>query len=143
MLTVVLPVAISRQVWLGGLNYFRNLLKTTNTYSAGRFRVVLLTNEPGQFSDFNGPYVNVVMCRLLDSRSSPIAFGSRILQRLTYRNPALLSRIRRHRADVISHGHAGVQTSVPSLPWVPDFQHRALPLLFSAREYASREAYMR
>jgi glycosyltransferase involved in cell wall biosynthesis len=143
MLTVVSPVALGRQVWLGGVNYFRNLLKGTNAYSAGRFRVVLLTDQPEQFAGLNGPYVNVVMCRMLDFRSGPIAFGSRVLQRLTQRNPALFAIIRRHDPDVISHGHAGVQTSVPSLPWMPDFQHRALPQLFSAREYAAREALMK
>jgi glycosyltransferase involved in cell wall biosynthesis len=143
MLTVVLPAAFGRQVWLGGVNYFRNLLKATNAYSAGRFRVVLLTDKPDQFADVRGPYVNVVMCRMLDFRSGPIAFGSRILQRLTHRNPALLSIIRRHCPDVISHGHAGVQSLVPSLPWMPDFQHRALPHLFSAKERAGREANMK
>lgn len=144
MLTVVLPVAtIGRQVWLGGLNYFRNLLRATNAYSAGRFRIILLTSKPEQFIDVSGPHVSVVMCRLLDSSSGPIAFGSRILQRLTHRNPALLSVVRKHHPHVISHGHAGVQASIPSLPWVPDFQHRALPHLFSPREYASREAYMK
>jgi glycosyltransferase involved in cell wall biosynthesis len=143
MLTVVLPVTISGHVWLGGMNYFRNLLRAANTYSAGRFRVVLLTNNPDQFADLGGPYVNIEMCRLLDWSSGPIALGSRILQRLTRRNPALLSIIRGLGPDVISHGHAGVQSSVPTLPWMPDFQHRALPHLFSAREYAARESLMK
>jgi glycosyltransferase involved in cell wall biosynthesis len=143
MLTVVLPVTISRQVWLGGVNYFRNLLGATNAYSAGRFRVVLLTNNPSPFIDLDGPYVNVVMCHVLEHSSRPIALGSRILQRLTYRNPALLSIVRKHSPDVISHGHAGVQSSIPTLPWLPDFQHRALPHLFSARTHAAREAFMR
>jgi hypothetical protein len=143
VLTVVLPAAFGRQVWLGGVNYFRNLLTATNAYSAGRFRIVLLTDKPDQFADLNGAYVNVVMCCMLDFRSGPIAFGSRILQRLTHRNPALLSIIRRHCPDVISHGHAGVQSLVPSLPWMPDFQHRALPHLFSAKERAGREANMK
>jgi glycosyltransferase involved in cell wall biosynthesis len=143
MLTVVLPVAFGPQVWLGGVNYFRNLAKATNTYSAGRFRLVLLTDKPDHFADLDGPNVSVVMCRMLDFRSGPIAFGSRILQRLTHRNPALLSIIRRHGPDLISHGHAGVQSSVPTLPWMPDFQHRALPHLFSAREHAGRESLMK
>lgn len=142
MLTIVLPVAIGRQVWLGGVNYFRNLLRATNSYSAGRFKVILLTNAPDQFADLAGSYVSIVMCRTLDPRG-PIAFGSRILMRLTHRNPVLFSAIRKHGPDVISHGHAGVQSSIPSLPWMPDFQHRALPHLFSARDFASREAYMK
>jgi glycosyltransferase involved in cell wall biosynthesis len=143
MLTVVLPVAFGRQVWLGGVNYFRNLLKATNTFSADRFRVVLLTDKPDQFADLSGPYVRIVMCRMLDFRSGPIAFGSRILQRVTHRNPALVSIIGRHDPDVISHGHAGVQSLIPSLPWMPDFQHRALPHLFSAKEHAGRESHMK
>lgn len=143
MLTVVLPVTFGRQVWLGGVNYFRNLIKAANTYSAGRFRIVLLTDKPEQFADLEGSHVEIVMCRMLDFRSSPIAFGSRILQRVTHRNPALLSIIRRHGPDVISHGHAGVQASIPTLPWMPDFQHRALPHLFSAREHAGRESLMK
>jgi glycosyltransferase involved in cell wall biosynthesis len=143
MLTVVLPVAFGRQVWLGGVNYFRNLAKATSMYSAGRFRIVLLTDRPDHFADLNGPQVGVVMCRMLDYRSGPIAFGARILQRLTGRNPALLHVIRRHGPDVISHGHAGIQSAVPSLPWMPDFQHRALPHLFSAREHAGRESLMK
>lgn len=143
MLTVVLPVAIGRRVWLGGVNYFRNLLAATNAYSAGRYRVVLLTDKPEQFADLHGPYVEIVMCRMLDFRSGPVALGSRILQRLTHRNPALFSIVRKFSPDVISHGHAGVQQVIPSLPWLPDFQHRALPHLFSARQCAGREAYMK
>ena len=143
MRTIVLPVAIGRHSWLGGVNYFRNLLRATNVYSAGRFRVVVLTDKPDRFADLNGPFVNIVTCRALDFRSGPIAFGSRILQRLTDRNPALFSIVRRHCPDVISHGYVGVQHSVPSLPWMPDFQHRALPQLFSARDFAGREARMK
>jgi hypothetical protein len=143
MLKVVLPAAFGRQVWLGGVNYFRNLLKATNTYAGGRFTVALLTDRPEQFADLDGPYVSVVMCRMLDFRSGPIAFGSRILQRLTQRNPVLFSVIRSHHPDVISHGHVGVQSLIPCLPWMPDFQHRALPNLFSVREYAVRESLMR
>src|SRR5688572_15243898 len=143
MLTAVLPVAFGRQVWLGGVNYFRNLLKATNAYSAGRFRAVLLTNKPEQFADLDGPHASVVRCSMLDFRSSPIALGSRIFERLTLRNPALFSIIRRHDPDVISHGHAGVQSLVPSLPWLPDFRHRALPHLFTARDHASRESLMK
>jgi hypothetical protein len=118
MLTVVLPVTISNQVWLGCVNYFRSLLKAANAYSAARFRVVLLTNKPDQFADLDGPHVSIVMCRMLDYSNRPISLGPRILQRLTHRNPALFSIIRRHSPDVISHGHAGVQSSVPSLPWM-------------------------
>lgn len=142
MLTVVVPLAIGRQVWLGGRNYFRNLLTATNACSNGRYRIVLLTNKPDQFADLDGPYVKVTMCRMLDFRTGPIALGARILQRLTNRNPALLSIIRKLGPDVISHGHSGIQSSIPTLPWMPDFQHRALPHLFSAREHASREAYL-
>src|SRR5262245_29789279 len=101
MITVVLPVAFGRQVWLGGVNYFRNLLQATNAHSAERFRIVLLTDKPEQFVDLNGPYVDIVMCRMLDFRSGALAFGSRILQRLTHRNPALLAIIRKHSPDVI------------------------------------------
>lgn len=142
MLTAVLPVAFGRQIWLGGANYFRNLLNATNAFSNGRYRVVLLTDKPDQFASCDGPYVTTVMCGMLDFRSSPLAFGSRVLQRLTQRNPALLSILRRHKPDLISHGHAGVQSMIPSLPWMPDFQHRALPHLFSAREFAGRETLM-
>jgi len=143
MLTVVVPVAFGPQVWLGGVNYFRNLAKATNMYSAGRFRIVLLTDRPDHFGGLDGPHVRVEKCSMLDFRSGPIAFGSRILQRLTGRNPALFRIIRRYGPNVISHGHAGVQSAVPSLPWMPDFQHRALPHLFSARQHAGRESLMK
>lgn len=143
MLKVVVPLAVSRQVWLGGFNYFRNLLTAANAYSAGRFRIILLTNKPDRFAELAGPHVSVMMCRMLDFRSGPIAFGSRLLQQLTDRNPAILSAIRRYKPDVISHGHSGIQHAIPNLPWMPDFQHRALPNLFSTREFANRERYMR
>ncbi len=141
-LTVVVPVAFGRQVWLGGVNYFRNLLRGTNAWSADRLKVVLLTDKPDQFIDLGGPHVEIVSCPMLDFRSGAVALGSRILQRVTHRNPALFSVIRRHHPDVISHGHAGVQSLIPTLPWMPDFQHRALPHLFSRREYAGRESAM-
>jgi glycosyltransferase involved in cell wall biosynthesis len=50
-----------------------------------------------------------------------------------------------HRIDLVfeSAGYYGPETAIPVLSWLPDFQHRRLPHLFSRAQWVAREARFR
>lgn len=142
MLTIAIPVPVGRQLWHGGINYFRNLLKASNAYAGDRYRLVLLSDQPKHFADAEGPNVSVTECKALDHRSSAAAFASKAFEALSGYNPMLLRAASSAGADLISHGQIGARSGIPTLPWMPDFQHCALPKLFSEKELASRDKFI-
>lgn len=140
MLVSVVPISFKQGAsWLGGVNYFRNLLLAVNKYSESRIKTVVLTDRPDLLSGVGGEFGVVEHCNELNWRAGPLPFASRVFRRAGGWDFAALRAIQNQGAHVISHNHIGNQRAVPSLPWIPDFQHRALPHLFSKQEFDRRE----
>jgi len=63
----------------------------------------------------------------------------RIKGRLGY-DPVLLRLMERNHIDLLTHIGLGRQTSVKTLPWQSDFQHKVFPQFFSPEECAGRDS---
>ena len=126
--------------WIGGLNYFRNLLIAVNRYSAGRFKVTVMTDRPELLEDASGDHGVVENLPVLDWRRHGVMPR---LARLYYRAGFLdfvrLAKARTRGLDVLSHNNIGYQTTIPTLSWIPDFQHCALPSLFTEADLRQRD----
>lgn len=128
---------------MGGVNYMTNLLRAIATrpglqpviFSAG-------AEIPREFSEFRG--LEYVQTRYVDSKSRTYLVR-KSLGRVLSRDILFEQFLRRHRIDVLSHyGHLGSRAKLPTIAWIPDFQHEHLPEFFSAAEVRLRSAmYLR
>ncbi len=128
------------QSWLGGLHYVRNLLQAIASLEHRRIEPVLFAGEtagPGILAGL--PIMPVVRSAMFDRMR--VAWAWRKMLRLgSGKDVALGNLLARNRISVLSHsGHLGAGASIPSIGWIPDFQHRHLPELFSKPEFDLRE----
>ncbi len=128
--------------WLGGINYFRNLLAATYALPDRKIEAVIfmgLQTPAKHFADF--PPVTIVRSRLFDRGSLPWLVR-RIWQRVFLHDPFLERLLKKYGIAVLSHsGWIGRDTAIPSIGWIPDFQHVRLPEFFDAKEMAIRNRY--
>ncbi|KRQ98347.1 glycosyltransferase family 4 protein [Bradyrhizobium valentinum] len=125
---------ISRQSWAGGYNYQRNLFAALRQHCPGAITPVVFAGERDDFSDLEAlgriPDVEILQSSAFDRGAfrsiAPICFGQDF---------AAASAFRRKQIDAVfeSARFFGWSTNYPSIAWIPDMQHLALPHLFSAR----------
>ena len=108
--------------WIGGLNYFKNLATALLTLPERRIEPVVL----GDIDSLPPPLCN------LDSIPYPCEIEKYNLLEHT---------LKENNIQLFSHGWPlGLMSSIPSLCWIPDFQHKHLPHFFSKTEIAIRDS---
>jgi glycosyltransferase involved in cell wall biosynthesis len=124
--------------WLGGINYFRNLLFAIQSLPDTKIRPVVFVGMKSDVEAFEG-MAEIVRSPLLDRKSAPWLLR-RFLERVFPRRDYLLYwLLKKHRIDVLSHqGELWRGCSIRSIGWIPDFQHVHLPGFYSAYEVAAR-----
>ena len=126
--------------WLGGVNYFRNLLTAVHAVSAKDIEIVVFT---GLYSDVKAfeSIAQIVRTPILD-RKSPQWWISKFMSRIfPKRDYVLYKKLKEYKIDVLSHAsplwpNSGIKT----VTWIPDFQHLHLPEFFDKKECRSRDA---
>ena len=129
MIRVAIALERGGDQWLGGINYFRNLLYAVNSRSDRRVEIVLLA---GERVDLRGleDLAETIRTPLLDI-GAPKRTARKILQRLTKNDWLLGSLLKTHHVKLLTHSdYLGRFAGLPSMPWIPDFQHVYLPHLF-------------
>lgn len=126
--------------WLGGINYFRNLLTALYALPERDIEVVIFTGTRTPEDSFEGfPDVQVVRSRFIDIGSLPWRIRFHWRKRFSY-DYFLERLLKKHNIDVLSHsGWIGKGSSIPAIEWIPDFQHVRLPDFFSADEISVRD----
>lgn len=124
--------------WLGGVSYYRNLLRAVVESQAGIEPVVVTSAAGVDRLQREFPGVTIAAAALMDAPPL-MRRARRVIQSVIDRDPFLESLMRRERIDILSHsGYLGRRSRVASMAWIPDFQERAFPSFFSARELAAR-----
>ena len=128
--------------WTGGNNYLLNLLNVLGQYQKDRLTSVLFVGEACAEEDVASfaaiPGVELVRTPLLNlSRRT----ASLIQAMLLGRDIALLRLLQTHRINVVfeSAQFFGWRLGIPAIAWIPDFQHKVLPHLFSRSAWWKRE----
>lgn len=136
-------VAFIEQGWGGGRNYLRNLfLALQANPAAGVQPVHVLGARSAPPADWGSLRVETVRTSAVDPGEPSLPRRALALLSGDEHRPGLLRVLRRARVDVLSHsGPLGRSRAVPSISWIPDFQHRRLPQLFTEQERARRDAY--
>jgi len=115
--------------WMGGVNYFRNLITAVNRMPNKKIHIVLLAGEK---SDLLGleKLTEVIRTPLLDSCS--IVWKLRKLtQHLLHKDFLLYQKLKKENIDVLTHSsYLWKGCDIPSMPWIPDFQYKHIPDLY-------------
>ena len=101
--------------WLGGINYYRNLLNNVQEFPEYRISPVLFVAPDMDQKLLDGyPDIPMEITNSLD--------------------------LRKYRIDVISHIPQPVwMDGIATIAWIPDFQHKRMPQFFSRQEILNRD----
>ena len=131
--------------WYGGLNYFRSLFLALESIPADERRVEAVAflgkaAAPGKLS-FPAS-LRITQDAVFDRLSARWLFN-KLAVRATGR--AWLSNrvLRKQGIDVLSHSGPSGDPRLPSIGWIPDFQHLHLPQFFPQEELESRSRLYR
>ena len=141
MVTVAFVLDLSNN-WLGGGNYYRNLLTAISRYASDSIRVKVFLPKGKKVEDFHNLSKNVefIHCSLA-TRWSPLWFVRKVWMKIFHQDMFLAQYLRHHGVDVFSHADLAVQyPGIKAIAWIPDFQHKYLPGFFSKEEISFRDS---
>ncbi|MGA8831421.1 MAG: glycosyltransferase, partial [Desulfomonilaceae bacterium] len=133
MIRVGFILAYQSASWLGGVNYFRNLLDAILSLPDRKIAPVVFLRKARDFelTDFDG--IEVIRSSLFDQFHPAWVIRKGVHSIL--KNDFLLEKfLTRHKVDVLSHsGYLGPSSAIPAIGWIPDFQHVRRPDFFSPK----------
>ncbi len=128
--------------WTGGRNYLLNLLTALGQHQRDRLTPVLFVGEERSFDDIAAfvvvPGLELVKTPLLNASRRTIS----LLQAMLVGCDVSLRRLfEAQRIDVVFEAAQfyGWRLNIPAIAWMPDFQHKMLPHLFSRGGWWKRE----
>ena len=134
MIRVAFLGAAQSKEWMGGLNYFKNLLYAISNMEDTLIQPVVFVgkNTDNEIKNIYKKYAEVVEHSLFDRKSfqwflwqvTYNYFGS------TYILDHLLNL---HNIKILSHSNIVGLTSCKTINWIPDFQYLHLPNMFSEK----------
>lgn len=127
--------------WLGGINYFNNLFNAVKGLPDNHIDFTIFTGYAIDDSKFRAfPSIRVIKNKIFDRFTLPW-LCRKFLQKILRYDWMLERLLKKHDIRVLSHsGVIGPDASLPTISWIPDFQHMHLPGFFSAQEIARRDA---
>ena len=128
----------AENTWTGGISYFRNLFFAISEHLCDSIQPVLITSSGASMDGMGWP-TSVVVVSMPPSERGRV-LRKRVARRALGRDAEIASLCEEHRIDLLSHsGTFGWRFPVPTMPWIPDFQHRRLPEYFSTLERRRRD----
>lgn len=128
--------------WTGGYNYLLNLLNVLGAYQTDCLTPVLFVGDACAEKDVAAfaaiPGLELVQTPLLNaSRRTTSLLQAMLLGR----DFSLQHLFQAHRVNVVfeSAQFFGWRLGIPAIAWIPDFQHKKLPHLFSRAAWWKRE----
>jgi len=132
--------------WTGGYNYLLNLVRVLTEHQSDRVTPVLFFGtdtdeaEAAPFAAIGG--VEVVRSPVMNQTHKTVLLSRGLLLGL---DGSARDLFHHHRIDLVfeSAMFFGWRLDIPTIAWIPDFQHRALPHLFTRVGYWKRELGIR
>ena len=127
--------------WTGGLNYLTNLLYAIDKVNDRQIEPVLIVSPTTSLKVLAlFPPWQVLRTVLVGGQHRIWTLAQKLCKLLLGRDVLIERFLKRNCIDVLSHsGSLGRDAVVPTIGWIPDFQHRRMPELFSPRELAVRD----
>ncbi|CAK7025048.1 glycosyltransferase [uncultured Phascolarctobacterium sp.] len=126
--------------WIGGINYYKNLLDIITENSDLNITPVLIL--PSNFDDniiksFLG--INILKTKVL-KKWSFFWLMNKLFIKIFNKGYCIESLLKKNKIDVVSHvGYDLCLSKIVQIPWIPDFQHKHLPSMFSDKELKYRD----
>lgn len=130
--------AVSEE-WMGGVNYFKNLLFALDSIEEKNLEIFVFVGkrQDTKIKDMFKQYAQVVEDSLLDRKSFKW-FLMKIEQKVFKTNFIFSNFLKKHGIQVLSHAFVTDIKAIKTINWIPDFQHVHLPQMFSAKEIKNR-----
>ena len=125
--------------WLGGQNYYRNLLRAINLLPEPNVQPVIWGAPKDLPYPLNG-------CQYINEPYIPSKFTAKgfliRLKKYLFKEHEFYSTLHEANIDIISHCQFGKEIchKIPTIPWIPDFQQEYFPEFFSHEEIEQRRA---
>lgn len=141
MVTVAFVLDLSNS-WLGGVNYYRNLLTAISRYASDSIRVKVFLPKGQDMDAFRDLSKDIEFVSVsFPARWTLSWFVRKLWMKFFHEDRFLARHLRRHGIDVLSHVLSSIRCSgIKNIAWIPDFQHKYLPELFSKKELSIRDA---
>lgn len=125
--------------WMGGVNYFKNLLYALSTLENKLIEPIVFVGKCADedVKKIYGLYAKIVEHPILDHKSL-YWFLDKI-----FKHHVLESVLQKYQIDVLSHNQFLNVRKVKVVSWIPDFQHIHLPGMFSKKEIRNRNYFFR
>lgn len=126
------------QSWIGGINYYHSLIDAVMSLPGRKIEPVIITGNRSEISFLKDyPDIEIVRTKMFDK---PWSFARVIPKKLLSYDLILEQLFKKHHIDILSHSNFIFHdASIPTVEWIPDFQHKHLPKLFSENELKSRD----
>lgn len=129
--------------WLGGVNYYRNLLSALNLITDRKVCPIMFIGTQVPDNVVSNFYcVEIVKSKILDSHTL-LGLLRRTVRKFSDQHDRLFTKfLEDHNIDVLSHfsGTLSRRTRIKTIGWIPDFQHLHLLELFDEKDRALRNA---
>ena len=130
--------AVSKE-WMGGLNYFKNLLFALDTIRTKELEIFVFVGKKTDVDIKNmfKKYATVIEDSLFD-RKSIKWFFSKIGFNIFKSNFFLEKLLNKYDLEILSHSFTTKIRNIKTINWIPDFQHIHLPNMFSKEDIEKR-----
>jgi glycosyltransferase involved in cell wall biosynthesis len=140
-MTRVAFTLIGGRNWTGGYNYLFNLIDTLAEYQSARITPILFAGEDcGEVLAglASKQKIELVTTPWMNVRRQKVSLAQALFWGCDIRMRGLF---KQHRIDRVFENAQffGWRLGIPAIAWIPDFQHRALPGLFSRSAWWKRE----
>jgi len=125
--------------WIGGLNYFRNLLIALDAQQKKDLDIFVYVGKKTDIETKKifKKYGTVIESSLFD-RKSIKWFFMKMEEKIFGTNFLLEGVLKKNNLDILSHSFITNFSEIKTINWVPDFQHIHLPQMFSKKELNHR-----
>jgi glycosyltransferase involved in cell wall biosynthesis len=131
--------AVSKE-WMGGLNYFNNLLYAIDSLKQKEIDIYVFVGKKTDIEIKNmfKKYATVVEHSIFDRKSFQW-FLMKVEQKIFKTNFLLSNILKKLNIQVLSHTSITNLNGIRTINWIPDFQHVHLPQMFSSDEIKRRD----
>jgi glycosyltransferase involved in cell wall biosynthesis len=126
--------------WLGGIHYFQNLIHAVYSNPDRNIELVIFTGNKCHQAVFkNLPDIEIITNHFFDD-FHPCWIARQVLKKIFHRDILLEQLLKKNDIVILSHsGSLGEKSKIPTIGWLPDFQHKYLPEFFSGKEIHTRD----
>ncbi len=128
--------------WMGGLNYFKNLLYAISVLEDRKIEPVIFLGKKTdkKIKTLFEQYAEVIEHTIFN-RKSLQWFSWKITYKVLNSHFFLDRVLNKYNISILSHSGIMGLKSCKSINWIPDFQHLHLPHMFSKKEITRRNKY--